>query len=67
MNVSTHAANLSKLAQRLGIASAALLLCASLSGCVAVGYTSGGGWFVWPGAGVLLVLALLFFFLRGRR
>ena len=39
-----------------------------LSGCVAVGYTSGGGWFVWPGGlGLLLVVVLLVFLLRGRR
>lgn len=40
----------------------------SLSGCVAVGYSTGGGWFVWPGGlGLLFILLLLFFLLRRRR
>ena len=47
---------------------AGLLTMSALSGCVAVGYTSGGGWFVWPGGlGLVLLLLLLFFVLRGRR
>jgi len=38
------------------------------SGCVvAGGYSSGRGWFIWPGTiGLLLVVAILFFFLRRR-
>ena len=40
-----------------------------LTGCLMVGgYSSGGGWFMWPGSfGVLLVLLLVFFLLRRRR
>lgn len=39
-----------------------------LTGCVAVGYSSRGGWFMWPGGfGLLLVLGILFWLLRGRR
>ena len=40
-----------------------------LTGCLMVGgYSSRGGWFVWPGSfGFLIILLLLFFFLRGRR
>jgi hypothetical protein len=38
------------------------------SGCVvAGGYSSGGGWFIWPGTiGILLVVAILFLVLRRR-
>ena len=38
------------------------------SGCiVAGGYSSGRGWFIWPGTiGVLLILALLFLLFRRR-
>jgi len=33
-----------------------------------VGYSSCGGFFIWPGGlGLLLLLALLYFVLRGRR
>lgn len=37
------------------------------TGCIVVGgYSSGGGWFIWPGSiGLLLVAALVYFlFLR---
>jgi hypothetical protein len=38
------------------------------SGCVvAGGYSSGRGWFIWPGSiGVLLVIAVLFLLFRRR-
>lgn len=38
------------------------------SGCVvAGGYSSGRGWFIWPGTiGILLVVAVLFLLLRRR-
>jgi hypothetical protein len=44
-----------------------LLLLVS-SGCVvAGGYSSGRGWFIWPGTiGILLVVAILFLLLRRR-
>ena len=39
-----------------------------LSGCLVAGYSSAGGGFIWPGGlGLIVLLALLFFFLRGRR
>lgn len=39
-----------------------------LSGCVMVGgYTSGGGWFVWPGSiGLSVILLVLYLVLRRR-
>ena len=38
-----------------------------LSGCVMVGYSSRGGFFVWPGGlGLLLLLLLLWLLLRPR-
>ncbi len=47
---------------------AASLLGITQTGCMAVGYSSGGGWFVWPGGlGLLVIVLLLIFFLRGRR
>lgn len=38
------------------------------SGCiVAGGYSSGRGWFIWPGTiGILLILAVLFLLFRRR-
>lgn len=48
-----------------------LLLFAAISpltGCVAVGYRSGGGWFVWPGGiGLVVILLVVLLVLRGRR
>ena len=45
-----------------------LLLTLSMSACVGVGYSSRGGWFVWPGGcGLLVIILLIFFFMRRRR
>jgi hypothetical protein len=38
-----------------------------LSGCLVAGYSSGGGWFVWPGSLGLLIVVLLVVFLMRRR
>ena len=44
-----------------------LMVCPALTGCVAVGYSSSGGWFIWPGGIGLLVVVLLAVFLLRRR
>jgi len=51
--------------KQVGIDTLLLLLS---SGCVvAGGYSSGGGWFIWPGTiGFLLVVAVLFLLFRRR-
>jgi hypothetical protein len=51
--------------KQLGIITLLLLF---WSGCVvAGGYSSGRGWFIWPGTlGLLLVVAVLFLLLRRR-
>jgi hypothetical protein len=39
----------------------------SLTGCLVVSYSSGSGWYVWPGSLILTALmALLYFVLRHR-
>lgn len=41
------------------------LLAVTQTACIAVGYSSRGGWFMWPGGlGLLVILALIFLFLR---
>jgi len=45
-----------------------LLLLLSSTGCIVVGgYSSGRGWFIWPGTFVLLIIGLILFFLFRRR
>jgi hypothetical protein len=45
-----------------------LTLALSLTSCVSVGYSSRGGWFVWPGGlGLLLVIIVVVLLLRRRR
>ena len=45
----------------------ALLSVTGLTGCIAVGYSSGHGWFLWPGGlGLLLVIVLILALLRRR-
>lgn len=40
----------------------------TLSGCLVAGYSSRGGGFIWPGGlGLVVLVLLLIFFLRGRR
>ncbi len=54
------------LANTVGVAVGALFLCCTLTGCLVAGYSSGGGFWVWPGSVVLTLLVLLFLFMRGR-
>lgn len=54
-------------AKRVGIAGVWLVAASMLSGCVAVGYSSGGGWFIWPGGLGLLVVVLVLWLLLRRR
>ena len=42
-----------------------IFLAFTQSGCIAVGYTSSGGWFIWPG-GLALVILVLFLLMRRR-
>lgn len=51
-----------------GIAVATLLLALTQTGCLVAGYSSRGGGFIWPGGlGLVILVLLLIFFLRGRR
>ncbi|HEY0759488.1 MAG TPA: DUF3309 family protein [Acidisarcina sp.] len=50
-----------------GAFATALVLMVTQSGCLAVGYSSGSGWFVWPGGIGLVVLILLVLLLMRRR
>jgi protein-S-isoprenylcysteine O-methyltransferase Ste14 len=48
------------LAAAVAMACGWLMVASLLSGCVAVGYSSGGGWFIWPGGlGLLLVVVVI--------
>ena len=44
-------------ATRLALILASAPAVCSLSGCLVVGYSSGGGWWVWPGS---LIVTLVF-------
>ena len=57
------------IANHLSLALITLFVTLPLTGCLMVGgYSSRGGWFLWPGSfGFFIILLLLFFFLRGRR
>ncbi len=44
-----------------------LMLASTCTGCVVAGYSSSGGWFMWPGLGVIVVIAVVLMLLRGRR
>jgi protein-S-isoprenylcysteine O-methyltransferase Ste14 len=65
-----------RLAERRGVKDTAktvatmgawLVVASLVSGCVAVGYSSTGGWFMWPGGlGLLLVIVVVLMLLRRR-
>jgi hypothetical protein len=55
-----------KLVKVASILAAALVLCGSLSGCLVVGYTSEGGWWVWPGCLVVTLILVLAWLLTRR-
>ena len=50
----------------LGLLVAGWLCCTQLTGCLVAGYSSGGGFWVWPGS-ILLTLILLGIFFLNRR
>jgi len=43
-----------------------LLLCATLSGCLVVSYSTQGGWWVWPGSLVVTLVLVLVWLLTRR-
>jgi hypothetical protein len=55
------------MAKRYAIVAAVWTAMLTLSGCIAVGYTSSGGWFIWPGGLALLLVILFVVFLLRRR
>ncbi len=51
--------------RRFAIPAFALWCLASLTGCLVMGASSNGGFFIWPGSlGLLVLLAILFFVFR---
>jgi hypothetical protein len=46
---------------------AGLVVLGPLCGCLMGGYSSGGGFFIWPGSIVVTLLMVLFIFLRRGR
>ena len=59
---------MTKFMMRVGVIVLTLVAAMSFSGCIVVGHSSGGGWFVWPGGlGLLVVVLVVLFLLRGRR
>jgi hypothetical protein len=52
---------------KLATAFVASVATLGLSGCLVAGYSSGGGWFVWPGSlGLLVIVVVIVFFMRRR-
>lgn len=51
---------------RVAIFVAGLAGCAGLSGCLVAGYSSGSGWWVWPGS-LIVTLVLVLVWLLSRR
>jgi hypothetical protein len=45
---------------------ATLVACTSLSGCLVMGYSSGGGFWILPGSLVITVLLLIWFLMNRR-
>jgi hypothetical protein len=50
----------------MGMVAAVVALCVSLNGCLVMGFSSGGGFWMWPGSIVITLVLLLLFFLNRR-
>jgi hypothetical protein len=55
-----------RFAKAVCIGGAGALLCVPLCGCLVAGYSSGGGWWVWPGS-LAITLVLMLVWLVSRR
>lgn len=55
-----------KLVYVASVVSACAVLCSPLTGCLVVGYTSQGGWWVWPGSLVVTLILVLAWLLTRR-
>lgn len=54
--------------KRMGAAALLLAMTEGMNGCLVAGYSSGGGFFVWPGSlAITVILLVVFFFLRRGR
>jgi hypothetical protein len=54
-------------AARVGLLLLSVVIgCGGLSGCLVVGYSSGSGWWVWPGSVIITLLLVLAWFLTRR-
>ena len=53
--------------KRFAIATIGLLAACSTTGCIVVGRSAGGSWFVWPGGLGFVVIVLLALWLFRRR
>ncbi len=52
----------------LGLLTTGLIASTALTGCIVAGASSTGGWFIWPGGlGLVVIVLLAIFLLRGRR
>ncbi|MBB5346119.1 hypothetical protein HDF10_004129 [Edaphobacter lichenicola] len=51
----------------IGVLVLALVSCSMMTGCLVMGTTSRGGFFIWPGSIGLLVLLLILFLVMRRR
>ena len=51
----------------IGVGGIGWLASTTLTGCIMVGHSSGGGWFIWPGGLGLVLMVLLVLFIARRR
>jgi hypothetical protein len=58
--------NILAIVKATGLCGVGLVVCSAVSGCLVAGYTSGGGWWVWPGS-LVVTLILVLLFALGRR
>jgi hypothetical protein len=66
MKKSNEMKSRSSAARDVLIPASSLILCTPLTGCLVFGYTSNGGWFIWPGSITLLIVVLLLVWLLRR-
>ncbi|HXE09398.1 MAG TPA: hypothetical protein VN612_15955 [Acidobacteriaceae bacterium] len=56
-----------RIAKAIAVGVMSAVVCAGLSGCLVVSYSSESGWWVWPGSAIVTLAIVMLWWLTRRR